>query len=99
MRKWSAESKKPTTPFRPQRRLFYYSRTEEGKQYRIYCRKHGNLDAPEEILLDMNIFGDQHDYVVLGIYEISPDHNLLAYGLDTSGAETYTIRVKNLAAN
>ncbi|MCO5193261.1 MAG: S9 family peptidase [Anaerolineae bacterium] len=75
---------------------FYYSRTEEGKQYRIYCRKHGSLDAPEEILLDMNIFGDQHDYVVLGIYEASPDHNLLAYGLDTTGAETYTIRVKNL---
>ena len=33
---------------------FYYSRTEEGKQYPIYCRKKGSLDSPEEILLDQN---------------------------------------------
>lgn len=76
---------------------YYYSRTEEGKQYTIFCRKHLSLDADEEILLDVNIFGEQHKYVVLGIFEISPDHQLLAYGLDTTGAETYTIRVKNLA--
>ncbi len=31
---------------------YYYTRTEEGKQYRVYCRKHGNLDAPEEVMLD-----------------------------------------------
>src|SRR5437016_8121462 len=34
--------------------FFYYSRTEEGKQYPIFCRKHGSLDASEEILLDLN---------------------------------------------
>src|SRR5215831_3751754 len=33
---------------------FYYSRTVEGKQYPIFCRKHGSLTAPEEILLDLN---------------------------------------------
>ena len=38
----------------PRRGYFYYSRTEEGKQYPIQCRRKGNMQAPEEILLDLN---------------------------------------------
>ena len=34
--------------------FFYYTRTEQGKQYPIYARKRGSLDAPEEVLLDLN---------------------------------------------
>src|SRR5690606_28362499 len=75
---------------------FYYTRTEEGKQYPIYCRKHGNLEAPEEILLDLNALAEGHDYLRLGIFRVSPDHRLLAYSLDTTGAEQYLISFKRL---
>lgn len=79
--------------------FFYYTRTEEGKQYRIYCRKFQSLDAPEEILVDLNAIDAENDfaYLSMGIYDISPDHTILAYGLDTTGAETYTIRFKQLS--
>ena len=75
---------------------YYYHRTEEGKQYRIYCRKKGGLEAEEEILLDVNELAEGKDYMYLGVYEVSPDHNLLAFGVDTTGSERYTLRVKNL---
>lgn len=77
---------------------FYYSRTEEGKQYPIHCRKRGSLDAPEEVLLDLNEIAKTEQYVRLGNFAVSPDHRLLAYGLETSGDETYTIYVKDLAS-
>ncbi|MGB7061337.1 MAG: S9 family peptidase [Candidatus Zixiibacteriota bacterium] len=75
---------------------YYYYRTEEGKQYPIYCRKKGSLEAEEEILLDVNELAEGKDYMYLGVYEVSPDHNLLAFGVDTSGNERYRLRVKNL---
>ncbi len=75
---------------------YYYSRTEEGKDYSIYCRKHGSLEADEEILLDLNQLAEGQEFVSLGIYDVSPNHKLLAYGLDTAGNERYTLRVKNL---
>ena len=76
---------------------FYYTRTEEGKQYSIYCRKHGSLDAPEELLLDGNVLAEGHEYFRLGEFAASPGHTLLAYSVDFEGDETYTILVKNLA--
>lgn len=75
---------------------FYYYREEEGKQYRIYCRKHASLDAPEQVLLDLNAEAEGHDYLRLGNFAVSPDHALLAFALDKKGAETYTLRVKDL---
>lgn len=76
---------------------YYYSRTEEGKQYRVYCRKKGNLDAEEEVLLDANAEAEGADYYRLGAMRVSPNHELLAYSTDTSGAEQYTLRVRDLA--
>lgn len=75
---------------------FYYYRTEEGKQYRIYCRKYESLDAEEELLLDCNQLAEGKDYFALGALEVSANHQLLAYSTDTSGAEDYTIYVKDL---
>ena len=66
---------------------YYYTRTEKGKEYSIYCRKRGSLEAPEEILLDLNVLAVGYDYLGLGIYKVSPDHNVLAYSLDTNGSE------------
>jgi oligopeptidase B len=75
---------------------YYYSRTFEGKQYRTYCRKKGSLEAEEEVLLDINELAEGYDYFRIGPMARSPDHQLLAYGVDTSGSEVYTIRVKDL---
>lgn len=75
---------------------YYYSRTEKGKDYSIYCRKKGNLDAEEEILLDGNALAKGQKYFSLGTFEVSPDHKLLAYGVDLDGSEYYDIYFKNL---
>lgn len=75
---------------------FYYSRTEEGKQYPIHCRKKNSLEGAEEILLDLNELAKTEKYLRLGSFAVSPSQNLLAYGIETSGDETYTVRVKNL---
>lgn len=75
---------------------YYYTRTEEGKPYPIHCRKKGSLEASEEILLDQNALAAGHNYCALGVYQISPNHQLLAYSVDTNGAETYTIYIKDL---
>jgi oligopeptidase B len=75
---------------------YYYSRTVEGKQYNIYCRKQGDLEAEEEILLDLNGLSEQYDYLRMGIYQVSPNHDLLAYSLDNSGAEDFVIYFKDL---
>jgi oligopeptidase B len=74
---------------------FYYSRTEEGKQYPIWARKR-TLDAPEEIILDVNELADGHEYMSVGALEISDDANLLAYATDDSGYREYTLYVKDL---
>ncbi|MFQ6002712.1 MAG: oligopeptidase B, partial [Candidatus Zixiibacteriota bacterium] len=75
---------------------YYYSRTEEGKQYPIYCRKKGGLDAEEEILLDQNELAEGYDYFDIGAFEISTDHQLLAYSVDTAGSEMFTLYIKDL---
>ncbi|MCB0033039.1 MAG: S9 family peptidase, partial [Anaerolineales bacterium] len=75
---------------------YYYTRTEAGQQYPLYCRKKGSLDAAEEMLLNPNTLAEGHDYLSVGIYEISPNHQLLAYSIDTEGDEHYTIFFKDL---
>lgn len=75
---------------------FYYSRTEEGKQYPIRCRRHGSMDAPEEITLDLNALAEGHSYLGLGAYTVSDDTHLLAYSLDVTGFREYTLFVKDL---
>ncbi|HVO98205.1 MAG TPA: S9 family peptidase [Bryobacteraceae bacterium] len=74
---------------------FYYTRTEEGKQYAIYCRKRGE-NGPEEVLLDGNRMAEGKKYFRVGNFTPSPDHKLLAYSVDFEGDEAYTIHVKNL---
>ena len=77
--------------------FWYYSRTVEGEEYSIFCRKRGSLDADEEILLDRNALAEGSDYFDAGIVEISPDHQILAYGVDTDGSEQFTVYFKDLA--
>jgi oligopeptidase B len=75
---------------------YYYARSETGKQYEIFCRKKGDLNAPEEVLLDENVLAQGLKYCSVGVLSVSPDHRLLAYSVDTDGSEAFTLRVKNL---
>jgi len=75
---------------------YYYRRTEEGKQYYKYCRKKGNLDAAEEILLDADKLAEGHAYFAAAGFSISPDNKLMAYGVDKVSRRQFTIYIKNL---
>jgi oligopeptidase B len=73
---------------------FYYTRTEQGAQYPIYCRKHGSLEASEEVILDMNQMAT--GFLALGAFTVSDDGSLLAYSTDTTGFRQYSLHIKNL---
>ena len=75
---------------------FYYTRTEKGKQYPIYCRKKGSLDAPEEIILDQNEMAKAYKYFRLGALSVSPDGTMLAFSFDSTGYEAFKLVVKDL---
>jgi len=77
---------------------YYYTRTQKGCQYEIYCRKLRSLDAEEEVLLDLNALASGKDYFDLGAFEISPNHQYLAYAIDIEGSEIYTLYIKDLHA-
>ena len=78
----------------------YFSRTEEGSQYAIHCRRPATTayenDAPDEELLDENVLAGGAEFFALGTFEVSPDHRLLAYAIDTAGDEIYELRVRDL---
>jgi oligopeptidase B len=88
----------------------YYSRSVEGLQYGVYCRRpedtpagepenHGERGVPEEaeqILLDHNAEAEGQEYCEIGLFEVSPDHRLLAWSIDTAGDEEYLLHVRDL---
>jgi oligopeptidase B len=74
----------------------YYTRTEEGKQYPIRCRRKGSMEATEEILLDLNQLAVGKKFVGLGTAVVSDDQNLMAYTLDYTGFRQYSLQVKDL---
>lgn len=85
-----------SVPYRKGSHL-YYSRTVEGQQYPLYCRKKGDANAPEEIMLDLNALAVGHTYMAIGDLEVSPDERLLAYTTDDNGYRQYRLHVKDLA--
>ena len=75
---------------------YYYTRYEESKEYPIYCRKKGDLEAEEEIMLNVNEMAEGYDYFNVARLSVSPDNKWLAYGVDTVSRRLYTIHFKNL---
>lgn len=75
---------------------WYLTRFEKGQDYPIYSRKKESLDAPEEILFDVNEMAEGYDYYSLGGLNVSPDNKLVAFGVDTLSRRKYTIQIKNL---
>jgi oligopeptidase B len=76
---------------------WYYSRYETGKQYPIYARKKGTLDAAEQVLLDGNKLAEGHAFFVVGTYDVSRDGKLLAWADDTVGRNQFVLHVKTIA--
>lgn len=78
-------------------KYYYYQRTEKDKQYRIYCRKKDSLTAKEEIVLDINKLAADSEYFSLGSFEVSPDHQMVAYTADDTGDENYSLYIRNIS--
>lgn len=85
-----------TVPYR-QRGYWYYTRYEAGKDYPLHARRKGSMQAPEEVLLDVNVLAQGKSYYSVGAWELSQDNQLLAYADDAVGRRQYTIRFKDLA--
>jgi len=73
-----------------------YTRTVEGLDYEIYCRRRGSMDAQEEVILDGNELARGHEYFELGYVEHSPDENVVAYAADINGSELHELRFRDL---
>jgi len=84
-----------SVPFRKDG-YYYFTRTQDGKDYPIYCRKKGSLDAPEQTMLDVNQVAAGHKYCSVRPPEVSSNGKLMAYAVDTVGRLFHTIYVKNL---
>ena len=74
----------------------YYTRTEQGKQYPVYARRKGSMEAPEQVLLDLNEMAKGHSYMSVSDFDLTSDNNLLAYSADETGYREYTLYVKDL---
>ncbi|GIW53441.1 MAG: oligopeptidase B [Gemmatimonadales bacterium] len=75
----------------------YYTRYEAGKDYPIYARRRGSMEAPEEVLLDVNQLAEGHGFFAVMGFQVSPHQDLLAFAVDTVGRRISTLRFKNLA--
>ncbi len=78
---------------------WYITRFEKGKDYPIYSRKKETLEAPEEILFDVNEMAEGHDYYRLSGISVSPNNKLVSYAVDTVSRRKYTIYIKDLETN
>jgi oligopeptidase B len=84
-----------TVPYRL-RGYWYYTRFETGKEYPVYARKAGSLDAPEQLMLDGNAMAEGHGFFNIGATAIAPDNRNLVYAEDTVGRRQYVLRFKDL---
>lgn len=75
---------------------WYSTRTQEGESYSIRVRMAGGPDGDVEVVLDENAEAEGHEYFRVGNYTISPDHRFVAYSTDTTGAESYTTRIRDI---
>lgn len=75
---------------------WYISKVEQGKEYPIYVRKKGTMDAPEELMFDVNQMAVGKSYYSMGGFTVSEDNTIAAYPVDDIGRRIYTIHFKNL---
>ena len=75
---------------------YYYTRFETGKEYPIFCRKKGDLNAQEHILLNVNYLAEGHAYMLAGGLNVSPDDRYMMYYVDTTGRNLFKAYFKDL---
>ena len=81
---------------------WYYTRTEEGQQYAIHCRKAAarprphRTTTPKQVILDGNQLAQGHAFFSIGATDITDDGRWLAYTTDTTGFRQYTLHIKDL---
>lgn len=78
---------------------YYYIKYEKGKQYPIYCRKRGSIDAEEQVYLDVNKLAKGKKYCRVASVTLSPDQRYIAFLIDTTGREMYYLRLKDIGSN
>lgn len=77
----------------------YYTRYQTDKQYPIFCRTPIIDDTAEQVLLDGNREAERHPYFDIGDLQNSPDHQSIAYTIDTDGSEFYALHIRNLSSS
>lgn len=75
---------------------WYYNKTQEGKNYPVFCRKKGSMDGTEEVLLDQNEMAKGFKFYSIGEFSVSEDGNMLMFSTDTTGYRQYTLQFKDL---
>lgn len=76
---------------------YYYSRSEKGKQYRTYCRRKGSMEAPEEVIFDLNRMAEGKQAFIFAGYSISPDNSKAAYFFNETGSYAeFMMKIKDL---
>lgn len=75
---------------------YYYSKFQDGKEYPVFCRKKASLEAPEEVMLDVNQLAEGQSYCRVGGLSVSPNNQYLAYGIDTVSRRNYTLKILDL---
>jgi oligopeptidase B len=75
---------------------WYYTRTEEGRQYPIHCRSRSEDGGDEVVMLDQNAVAGEAEFLAVGAFDVTPDARLLAYSTDFAGSELYTMRFRDL---
>ncbi len=78
---------------------WYLTRFETGKEYPVYSRKKGSLDAAEEVMIDVNELAKGKAYCQIGGFTVSPDNNIIAYGVDYTGRNLFKLYFKDLVSN
>ena len=76
--------------------FWYFTRTEEGKQYPVYYRSKAKDGKDAEVLLDQNAMAEGYKYFAVGEFDVSDDGNILAFATDTTGYRQYTLQFKDL---
>jgi oligopeptidase B len=77
--------------------FWYLSRYDEGKEFTIYSRRKGAIDAPDEVILDCNERAKDHNYYQLGDLALSKNSMLMAFSEDVVSRRQYTLRFKDLS--
>lgn len=77
--------------------FWYYSRFEKGKEYPIFCRKHGDMTAAEQVMLDANQIAEGHEYSLTTGLNVSPDNRLLFFCVDYTGRNLFKFFIKDLS--